>query len=557
MFNKITITVLLLIGSQLSAQNSLPALVGQIAAELQRISDDKTTIAQTFHADGQKPYRVTFTRTVTDAKGKSNEEKYMFNLADVDKNSVRWESSKKALTLNFRINRNQKFIQTFKNGASNGFTDDLSFLAKGIDNARALKTLFEQAIPLAVEAWEKDSDLHGKSDAELITLLRQLVGEVNIGSSARLLQRVGASGDQPDRLKLTVEEYNGKGLDKKEHFLFNLGDLRANNIQMHIQGPKAYVEASTERNIRWIMAEEEGKEVSYERAVRFYVSDTDQGQILSAVLLKLIPYGKEALDKRLPKAQDAREGLQMLAKTQQKFNQGNSSYESELKPDCRCLLSQIESNDKSTELREYGFHFGDLNEKSVVLDIGSKIAQVKVSTRGRNNFVHVRKDGQQKSYGNQVVFLLPDAEHARRFEHLLPFVIEKCQESPAARDFSWLKTATENLGKSVSELSQKLELQSGDPCKWKFTQTESNDKKSIETVYEFNVYDLDERAVSIKVSGIKLLLELKTQGNQKIISRYVNGKPDYTSVVTLQLADLDEVKTAQVTLLELLKSCKK
>jgi hypothetical protein len=539
------------------SQTTLPTLLQNLKAEVLEVSDEKTTLGQTLQHDAQKPYKITFTATKTDSKGKQSVDQWEFNLADMDKNTVRQENTKTEMRVVLKAVRGQKFIKHLRNGELEGYTDDLKIQAKNVDNARSLEKLLEEAIPLAQEAWERDADLKAKTPAALLQQAFSLVGPVETGNTT-YKQKLEAAGDLPDRVRLTVEEHGSKGLVKSETYTFSLGDLSEPALQLKMQQKQVVLEAGAKRGLRWIGYAKEGGPAGFNKEVEFRVADPDQGKLLLAVLQKLIPYGEEEIRRRLPKAATGADALALLAGAPGKFSVDKNEYEQTLKAGCHSLLSRRKSTEKGTETLEYGFHFGDLNDKTILLDIDAKTIELKVPTLDKARFVHLAKNGEQQAYDNEVVFLLPDLEQARRFEHLLPQAIEQCRQPAAARDLAWLQQALAEGEATQPGLAQKLETQSaGEACKWRFTRLETGEKKSDESVYEFNLYDLDPRQVEIKVSGKKVALEITARYQQKVISHYDNGKPGFVAQFTLQLADIETAKQARETVLKAVEACKK
>lgn len=96
MKHSLTLAALLLCAQAFAQTPTLTDLTGQLSTAIKEVGDEKTAISQTFSADKAKPYRLAYTRRTTDAKGKALEEKWEFNLADIDKNTVRWEDKKDA-----------------------------------------------------------------------------------------------------------------------------------------------------------------------------------------------------------------------------------------------------------------------------------------------------------------------------------------------------------------------------------------------------------------------------------------------------------------------------
>ena len=537
---------------------ALPEAARQIAAALQEVGDNKTTIAQTLETPtASQPCRVAYIRRTTDPKGKANEERWDFNLADIDPNTVRWEDKKTVILVAMRTLREQRFIRYARNGETLGYTDHVEFFGKGIDNARDLEKHIESAIPAAREAWEKEANIQAKTPAELIETLIKTVGEVPQGGQT-LKQKIEPVGDFPDRLRLNVETFSPKGLVKKEVFTWSLGDLTEQTLRLSMQNDRPAIEAKARRSIRWISSEKDGGPPSFDNELQIAAADPDQGKMVQAILQKLIPFGEEQIRKRLPNPTSAPDALARLAATLGKVSYDKTDTEQTLKTECLTHLTRRESNERKNQVNEYTFHFGDLNDKSISLEIGSKAIEVVASTAEKAKFIAVLENGEPQNHTSKIAFRFPDVEQARLFEHLLPVAIEQCRQKPLPQDFEWLQRQATASEKTTPNIVQKLEKQAvgTSSCKWKLTRIETREKKSKEQIFEFNLYDLDPRQVNIAVSGRTVSIELQTKYRQKIISRYEDGKPEYGAEISLLLPDIESAKTARETLLALMEGCK-
>ena len=541
-----------------ASQTSLEELTQKISASIMEVNDGKATVIQRFDTDKAKPYHLTYVRRTIDAKGKELEEKWAFNLADIDKNTVRWEDKKNVLLVLMRVAREQRLIKYFKNGEAQAYTNELILLAKGIDNARELEANFEEAILPAQAVWEKEIDINGRQPSELFDMLFKYVGEVQYGDKvAKQTLGLEGSNEYPDRLRLHVETFNAKGASASETYSWSIGDLNEQSVRLSVRNERVMVEAKTQRNIRWIKTEKDGEQGNFENNLEILVSDPDQGKMVQILLEKLIPFGQEQIKNRLPQTSSSAETLSLLAGTQQKFSSDKSELDQSIKTDCQSMLTFKETGEKKNEVEEYEFHFGDLNERSVALQIKGKNIIVEAGTIERNKFIGYAENGEGKNFKNNIDFRFADVEQARLFEYLLPVAASQCRQAPEVKDLEWLKKSLAESEQTQAGLIQKLEQQTADSeCKWKFTSIETSEKKTKEEVSEFNLYDLDPNQANINVSGRTISLGLKTKFNQKIISHYENGKPSYTSALEIVMPNLESAKIAHATILALIENCK-
>ena len=121
---------------------------------------------------------------------------------------------------------------------------------------------------------------------------------------------------------------------------------------------------------------------------------------------------------------------------------------------------------------------------------------------------------------------------ARQLEKAFEATISGCSDllKESSESFApeqaaaWLVEQTKDVKTRNYELQQELELDSEDPCKATFTLTQSTDKRSEQSVFEFNFMDLDKGKVELNVSGTEVYLDFTTNNREKIIKVTEDGE---------------------------------
>lgn len=549
---RVLTTLFLIAGiSFLHAQTPLTTLTGKLADSMKEVIAPKSTYSQSLYADENKPYLLTFKRVTVNDKGKSSEEKWLFNLADIDPKGVRIEAAKDVLRVNLRVNKGQKYVQYFRDGALSSYTDMVTIFGLGIDNGRDIEALVREAVPLAVSLWEKEANIDGKSPEQLIQRLTSLVSDMSSGGTD-YRQRLEQMNDYPDRLKLNVVTSTSKN-SKQETFIWSLGDLKGSDIRLAISGANAVVEAATKDNLAWVAAESEGVRQDYAKKVSIRVPDADQGKLIVAVMEKLVPFGEKEIQKRLPEPGKSSQAFELLSENLGRFPAAKTEYEVSLVKDCQCQLTEKQGAATETV---YGFHFGDLDPKSVKLGMKGDLVEIRVGVEKKNNYVWVSRNNAQQNYDNELVFRAGDVEKGRLIAHLIPSLIEQCPEKTNLGSLEDVQRWIAKGKAPESGVSQDLTIQSaGDPCKWKYIESAVTEKSSTESTFEFNAYDLDPDQVKIVVNKKTVGVSVQTQKKQNIISSVVKEKPGYVSALQFEVADIVAAKSLKATLEQLIRNC--
>lgn len=549
---RVLTTLFLIAGiSFLHAQTPLTTLTGKLADSMKEVIAPKSTYSQSLYADENKPYLLTFKRVTVNDKGKSSEEKWLFNLADIDPKGVRIEAAKDVLRVNLRVNKGQKYVQYFRDGALSSYTDMVTIFGLGIDNGRDIEALVREAVPLAVSLWEKEANIDGKSPEQLIQRLTSLVSDMSSGGTD-YRQRLEQMNDYPDRLKLNVVTSTSKN-SKQETFIWSLGDLKGSDIRLAISGANAVVEAATKDNLAWVAAESEGVRQDYAKKVSIRVPDADQGKLIVAVMEKLVSFGEKEIQKRLPEPGKSSQAFELLSENLGRFPAAKTEYEVSLVKDCQCQLTEKQGAATETV---YGFHFGDLDPKSVKLGMKGDLVEIRVGVEKKNNYVWVSRNNAQQNYDNELVFRAGDVEKGRLIAHLIPSLIEQCPEKTNLGSLEDVQRWIAKGKAPESGVSQDLTIQSaGDPCKWKYIESAVTEKSSTESTFEFNAYDLDPDQVKIVVNKKTVGVSVQTQKKQNIISSVVKEKPGYVSALQFEVADIVAAKSLKATLEQLIRNC--
>ena len=535
----------------LHAQSTLPELTSDLAKAMQEVETAKATYSQSVETVKDKPYVVVYHLTTATPKGKTVEEKWQFNLADIDPKSVRVEDNKELLRVSLKVDKGQKYIQYFKDGVLSAYTDNLQLAGKDIDNGRQIESLLLAAIPQATSAWNKVADIEGLSNEQLLDLLMKLVDDMELnGTNYR--QRLTQMPDYPDRLNLNLVTTTSRN-SRQETFVWSLGDLKPGAVRINFSGDDALVEAITKDNLPWVSVENDGAQGDYAKAVYFRVPDADLGKRLIAVLEKLIPFGEKSIQDRLPAPGKPAENFGRIADNLGAVTAGKSSYIVGLEKNCQSRLTETEG---STRV-EYAFHFGDLDPRTVQLEMVKDRVEIHVSTDRKDDYIWVAKDGEQQNYDDEIVLRVADVEKGRQIAYLLPTLIDQCPEEVIFGKFGDVENWVADGKAPDSGISQTLSQASAEEaCKWKYVIRDNDEKKPSEESYEFNAYDLDSDQVKVVVSRKTVSVQVQTLRKQNIISSVVKEKPGYVSTLSFEVADIKSAKSLRTSLEQLIAECK-
>lgn len=540
---------------------NLPQLLDELAVMLEHVELGKDRYTQKLTYQLEKPYKVIYKTIITDAKGRSEEQIFDLNLADIDENLVRWESSKKQIEVNLKTKRSTKTIKVFEDGEQPNYENEFSIIAVDIDNARAIEEKLKKIIPIAQETWEEEDIPVALDDMKAMQAwLSEHIKTIQIDDEY-FHQNIKFAAEMSDMLHFTLEEVNSKGEKDQTDFKFSLGDLNEASANLEVKGKQLYVECSTHRNSKFIQVLRNGELKNYENNVQFFTNDIDEARRLLLVLQKLIPLCKTQQEERLTSLEQSNT-FGVFVKQIQSFKDDKHQYVQQISDHDNCLntYSLAKENERGSDEYLYKFNFADLNDRKVEINVSGTEIAIPVLTKklySENKLIQYYKDGALQNYQDDFELLFPTIESAKIASYALPSIITNCKTTIAPEDINWLIMQVQKIEESASEVTQALEIKTDAPCKYVFTRIETGKKEVEEQVFEFNLHDLDAGSLELEVKGTQVKLIVNTIYKEEIIKLYEKGEASYTNNVEMLLPDVETAKKAIETMKNLIQKCEK
>jgi len=548
------IPLLFLFFSNIGNTQSLTELLADIQQQVKEVQTEKYTYVQTLEYDEEKPYQITYNLVaVSNKKGDSKTFTYHFNLGDIAANQVRW-NSKNGMKIMMKTIRQQPLIQYFEEGEQQNYESEINIYCENIDNARIVEKLLKSAIPIAKKTWEESVELPQELKP-LLNWLQVEVGQVNVGDKS-IEQSLSLSPDYPDRIALEVTETDAKG--KVENYVqrWSFGDIHNPSLKMNIKGKLVFVEAKTQRTLKYIEQIDEEGNKSFESSFRLYTESPDKAAALLLALDKILSLARKAQQARMQEVSTPADALTNLVDLIQPFELSESRYTQQLSPDCLSTYT-IEMQEKNKDKSEqYQFHFEDFNPSTIKVKIRKSLLEVEVGTKQKKKFIQV-VDNESIAYQNKLSLKLPDVETARKTVHLLKMVIEECPQEIPVQSFDWLNQAIMSISDLNPSITQSLEMASDNNCHVTFQKSEAKKKETLEETYDFNWGDVNEKVIELDLQKNQPVLILTANRNQEIFSYSSSkGKMDYEKDFSILIKDIQTGKIAVATAKDLVKKCK-
>ncbi len=501
-----------------------------------------------------------FNTTITEKNGKSNEERFEFNLLDLDVRLLRREVKSKVMYLSVKTSNSQRMIKYFKNGEQENYRNLFMIAVNDAEAYRGLSDAFESLI----KASKKDSklDFSGMDFNQQLAFLKENI--VSVKSDEDTYDQELVIGEPAYFVQVKTNHFTDKDNTASEAHL-NLADLQGKSIKINVSGKKLQVRVGTKSNNRWIKNYEEGEFKSYSNSLEVLVNTTNEARNISGILKELITTARKMEKERFESlAGDASQRQEKLLSYVKDTKSGKGEYTQELAGDCVLQLTRESLAEKGSSAKEvFSFNLIDFEKKSAT--ISSSASSLSVTLKSKDRMIQHLRDGELQSYRNSVEFYVDEVENAKVLSYLLSEQIGGCEGQASGKTFEG-QTKEQLFEKATAlildvELSsytyrQKLATEEGETCKLQFTQIKSTKNKDTEIFYDFSLSDINPKTIDFAISGKNLSLQLATRNNEKVIKEYKgNDDSDYTNRLQIYMDDVEETRLLIGLLTELTAQC--
>lgn len=364
---------------------------------------------QTLVALEDFPGNVRLIQTEITSKS-SNEKQYIFNLADININSLKFNISGSSFSLDFETKRKQKLIKVLDNGAPDGFDDEIEIFTNNVEEARDLKNILTKAVPLAEDKVE-ESIQKFETLSTALDYLKKYVLNIDYGDES---MEQSVEGDC--LIKFTQIDADAKSTQKIEAQL-NLIDINGNLIDYDVSSDKMFVEFTTKESLDLLKMHENDQFDGYDDEFKIYAENIEVARRIKAALTDAIkicerdyvdPFVDMTVEQKIIWLTENMDEVRIDDETiTQTFERLDESDLEKIK------LTRLEVDSKGGQEEIFEFNFTDINPKSIQYKIGSKTLAVSFETKFKEDIIKYYKDGEIENYQDGFELSLTDIEKAR------------------------------------------------------------------------------------------------------------------------------------------------
>lgn len=362
----------------------------------------------------------------TEITAKTSEEKqYIFNLADININSLKFKISGSSFSLDFETNRKQKLIKVLENGAPKGFDDEIEIFTNNVEEARDLKNILTKAVPLAEDIVE-GSIKKIESLLSALDYLGKFVQNINYGDES-MEQAVEGNC----LMKITQVDADAKST-KKTTAEFNLIDINGNLIDFDVASGKMFVEFTTKESLDLLKMYENDEFDGYDDAFKIYAENVEVARRIKAALEDAIricerdyidPFADMSVEQKIgwltENMDEVRIGEETITQSFERIDEADPE---------KIKLTKLEVDTKGSQEEIFEFNFTDINPKSIQYKIGSKTLAISFETKFKEDIIKYYKDGEIENYQDGFELSMTDIEGARNVILVFKQIIAELNE---------------------------------------------------------------------------------------------------------------------------------
>lgn len=513
----------------------LQANIGEVKAKT-------GTRTQTFSFNSEKSSLVEFNSKTTDSKGTAVEEKYNWNLTDLNKNKLSVKISGTAVAVELVTKNSDKFIRFLKNGELQNYVSEIEIASGDIDHARNVLSAFSFA------AEKSKAQLpEFKSPVAALDFIKATIGK-DAADQKDIKQKFDYTNDKIIKCNLSTEETDSKGKNIISLYEFYLPDIDP-QVVFKVSGKKIIIPITIPDKKKFIRYTKDAALQNYIEDINIYLEDIETAREVAAAF----NFAAKGSPETPVKFSSIPEALKFIQDNTESTTIGTDQYKLSFEANTtepygsKYSVAKTDAKAITTEDAFLIYPYL-LDPKSVTLDTEGKFLTVNAVTSGKKALIKKSRK-EVTSFVSQLSLVCFDVKKAKDVAAALRYVAANAKQS--IKQFSNKSEALDYISKSIKEVStggktikQAVEFASDNPCKISLNRTTNDDKgKSTEEIFEFTLLDMNKELVDYKASGTSIVLTLTCKGKQKLIKTYKDGtQQSFAADVDIFITDADDAK---------------
>ena len=526
---------------------------------ISKINSGSVTAEQSFSFGERKDYLASFTLKKTDQKNVSTEEKYEFNILDINKKNLTVKISGTQLSVSVETKGNDHFIKYTKNNEQQNLANGFEIIAEDIDQARNIIAAFSTAIEKSKSVIPDFSSLQKSLD-----FITKNTTDLTIDKKT-LNQKINFTPGNGTKSVFTYAEPDSKGKPIEERYEFYLNDIDANSLNFKVNGKKIIIVPVSKNKTKFIKYYKDNALQDFQNEINILSADLETTREMVEAFKAAI----KSSETQPPTWKTLGDAITFLSNTIKGETIGSDIYKLDFSSVSTDPL-KVKYVHGKTDVKgisvgqSFEFYPYMLDPGTIKIGSSGKYLNVEASVSNKKPFVTVFKEDKQQAFAEDIEIMAFDARQAQDIAEAIKYLANnsKPKERTWGDKQSAMKFVMENIGALKSEgkeVKQKIELTDNDPCKISYTVSSSDDKgKTTDEIYEFALNDLNKLMVDFKVSGQNVLVTLTCKNKEKLVKVYKNGTQQaWGTDVEIATNDVETAKNIAEAFKSAITQCEK
>jgi hypothetical protein len=552
-------TAIPLVNSNAKGWNTSRDALTWLKNNISKVSSVPVSLEQSFSFDDPKEYLASFTVKKTDQKNVSTEEKYEFNVLDINNKSLTVKISGAQLSVSLETKGNDHYIKYTKNNEQQSYVNAFEIVAEDIDQARDIIAALSTAIEKSKSVMPDFSSLQKSLDFSTKNITDQSF-EKKI-----LNQKINFTPGNGTKSIFTYAEPDSKGKPVEERYEFYLSDIDANSLNFKVSGKKITIILLAKNKTKFIKYYKDNIQQDFQNEVDILATDVET----SREMVEAFKAAIKGSGVQPPAWKSIGDAITFLTGAINGETIGTDIYKLNFSAisteplNVKYVQDKTDAKGVKTE-QSIEFYPYMLDPATVKIGSSGKYLKIEAAVNNKKSFIKVFKEDKQQSFVDGIEFMAFDARQAQDIAEAIKYLAgnSKPKDKVWADKQSISKFITENIGDMKNEgkdVKQKIEFTDNDPCKISLTVSSADDKgKTTDEIFEFALADMNKIIVDFKVSGKNVEVTLSCKNKEKLVKVYKNGAQQaWGTDVEIGVSDVEIARNLSEAFKSAITQCEK
>jgi hypothetical protein len=400
--------------------NSYSDALGFIQGKIGEVKIAEDLVSNSLEFDASPSGTVDLTIKETDSDGDSEEETFLFYLADMTEKPT-LEVSRTRITVQLETRDNHRYIRRLSGGNITGYVSDSEFNVNKIDDARDVINAFAYAIENSeeeIQAFTSAGEINDWMEEIFVPLFR---GEEKYEQTMTVDE--GADNRVVYMMKLTEEDAE---VTETKYEVYP-EDLSLGELDITVSSGRLAVSLETEED-DYIRNFKNGTLQNFRDDVKVYFSDPLVAKNFMAAVRYLVQ-DTIALETKDMGRGDA---FSFLAGNIPDIEMAEDSYEQKLEMmddnNCKVKFTRVETEkDGESDELVYEFTASDIDEGNSELSAVGKLIKIDLETTGNKELIKPYKNGEVDDFEDEFSIYCDDVRLAKKILAAFGALSKECK----------------------------------------------------------------------------------------------------------------------------------